>query len=191
MSRIAPINYNEASPEIQAEHDRVLKAHGSISNMKQVLLHSPVASRAVLEWYKLFDAVKPVIGQRRAILFCDAISRENACKLCASFMRRSIIQGGENPEALDLDEKDQAIVEYGRQLAANANRVTDALYERLQAFLTPPQIVDLTVFGALMIVNNVFNSALQIDIDGALNGFEVTPEVAFAQSTHFDKTLDT
>ncbi|XHR30456.1 MAG: carboxymuconolactone decarboxylase family protein [Chthoniobacteraceae bacterium] len=191
MSRIAPIRYEEASPEVKAEHDRVLKEHGVISNMKYVLLHSPTASRAVLEWYKLFDAVKPVIGQRRAILFCDAISRENACKLCASFMRRSIIKGGENPENLELDEKDRAIIDYGRQLAANANRVSDALFARLEAFLTPAQIVDLTVFGALMIVNNVFNSALQIDIDGSLDGFEVTPETAFAGSSHYDQTIDT
>ena len=190
MSRIAPIPYEEAPPEIQEAHRKVAEERGSVSNMKAVLLHSPAALNAVLEWYRLYAIVKPVLGERRTILFCDAISRENACKLCASFMRRAIIKGGENPEALELDEHDRIIVDFGRQLAANPNRVSDALFAKLQDFLTPAQIVELTVFGALMIVNNVFNSALQVDVDDSLHGFEINPEVAFAGSSRFDKTLD-
>lgn len=190
MSRIAPITYEEAPPEIQEAHRKVVEEHGSVSNMKAVLLHSPVALNAVLEWYRLYAIVKPVLGERRAILFCDSISRENACKLCASFMRRAIIKGGENPEALELDDRDRVIVDFGRQLAANPNRVSNDLFAKLQDFLTPAQIVELTVFGALMIVNNVFNSALQVDVDDSLHGFEITPEIAFASSSHFDKNLD-
>ena len=190
MSRIAPIKYEEAPPEIQEAHRKVVEEHGAVSNMKAVLLHSPPALHAVLEWYRLYAIVKPVLGERRTILFCDAISRENACKLCASFMRRAIIKGGENPEALELDDRDRVIVDFGRQLAANPNRVSDGLFAKLQDFLTPAQIVELTVFGALMIVNNVFNSALQVDVDDSLQGFEITPEVAFAGSSHFDKNLD-
>lgn len=190
MSRIAPIKYEEAPPDIQEVHRKVVEEHGSVSNMKGVLLHSPAALNAVLEWYRLYALVKPVLGDRRTILFCDVISRENACKLCASFMRRAIINRGEDPEALELDERDQIILDFGRQLAVNPNRVSDDLFAKLQGFLTPAQIVELTVFGALMIVNNVFNSALQVDVDDSLHGFEVTPEVAFAGSYRFDKHLD-
>ncbi|MFZ4773807.1 MAG: carboxymuconolactone decarboxylase family protein [Terrimicrobiaceae bacterium] len=190
MSRIAPVTYEESTPEIQAVYRKVVEDHGSVSNMKAVLLHSPAALQAVLEWYRLYALVKPVLGERLTILFCDAISRENACKLCASFMRRAIIKGGENPEALELDGRDQVIVDFGRQLAANPNRVSDTLFVQLREFLTPAQIVELTVFGALMIVNNIFNSALQVDVDDSLQGFEITPEVAFAGSSRFDKTLD-
>lgn len=185
MARIEKIVYETASPELQEIYKQVEKEHGVVTNMKATLLHSPAALKAVLEWYKLFDIVKPVIGERRAILFCDAISRENACTLCSTFMNRSIIKGGENPKNLKLDDKDQTIIDFGRQLAANPNRISNALFNKLSVFLTPAQIVDLTVFGALMIVNNVFNSALQVDLDESLDAYQIQPEVAFAGSTKF------
>lgn len=183
MSRIPQVRYEDASPEIQAEYKEVVRKHGAVSNMKATLLHSPVALRAVLEWYTLYDKVKPVLGERRTILFCDAISRENACTLCATYMNRAIIKGGEKPGSLPLDARDEAVIAFGRQLAANPNRVKDELFQKLQEFLTPAQIVELTVFGALMIVNNVFNSALQVDLDESLDAFRIQPEVAFAGSS--------
>jgi alkylhydroperoxidase family enzyme len=100
-------------------------------------------------------------------------------------MNRAIIKGGEDPEHLKLDDRDKAIIAYGRQLAANPNRVTDELFKKLKAFLTSEQIVDLTVFGALMIVNNVFNSALQVELDDSLDGFHIQPEIAFSGSSHY------
>ncbi|MBF0594118.1 MAG: hypothetical protein HQL22_04050 [Candidatus Omnitrophica bacterium] len=189
MGRIPLIRYEGASPEIKAEYDKVVKEHGVVTNMKATLLHSPIASRAVLEWYSLYAKVKPVLGDRRTILFCDAISRENACTLCATFMNRAIIKGGEDPRALKLDERDQTIIAYGKQLAANPNRVTDTLFKKLEEFLGPEQIVDLTVFGALMIVNNVFNGALQVDLDESLDAYQIQPEVAFAGSSHYGERV--
>jgi alkylhydroperoxidase family enzyme len=101
-------------------------------------------------------------------------------------MHRAIVKGGEDHyNDLKLDEKDEAIIEYGKQLAKDANRVSSKLYSRLEAFLSPKEIIDLTVFGALMIVNNVFNAALQIDIDESLDNFKIQPEVAFAGSSHY------
>ena len=185
MSRIAQVRFEDASPEIQAEYKKIVAEHCTVSNMKATLLHSPAALKAVLEWYTLYAKVKPFLGERRTILFCDAISRENACTLCATFMNRVIVKGGEDPKDLKLDERDQAVITYGKQLAANANRVTDTLFKRLESFLTPEEIVELTVFGALMIVNNVFNSALQVDLDEALDAYQIQPEVAFAGSSHY------
>ena len=185
MSRISKVIYEEALPEIQEEYNRVVKHHGSVSNMKATLLHSPAALRAVLEWYTLFGKVKPVIGQRLSILFCNAISRENACTLCATYMQKEIVDGGENPEKLLLDERDETIIAFGRQLAGDPNRVSDELFARLRSYLTEAQIVDLTVFGALMIVNNVVNSALRVELDEGLSGYAIQPEIAFAGSSHF------
>lgn len=180
MARIPLINPEEASPEVRAEWERIVAEHGVVTNMKATLLHSVPALHAVLEWYTLFARVKPFLGQRLAILFCDAISRENACELCATFMRRAIVQNGEDPQDLQLDAREHAVVDFGRQLARDPNRVGDALYQRLAAHFTPAQIVELTVFGALMIVNNVVNSALQVDVDESLDAYKVAPEVLFS-----------
>lgn len=179
MGRIPYANIEESSPEIKAAHAKVSLEY-SISNMKAMLLHSPVALYAVLEWYKLFAKVKLFLGERLAILFCDGISRVNSCELCATFMHREIVKWGEDPFNLKLNEREKAVVEYGHQLAKNANGVSDVLYARLSGHFTPAQIVDITVFGALMIVNNVFNSALQIDLDTSLDDYRIDPERYFS-----------
>lgn len=179
MARIPLVQPETAAPDIRAAHEDLVQEHG-ITNMKATLLHSPVALRAVLEWYALFDQVKPYLGERLAVLFCDAISRKNACELCATFMHREIIKWGEDPFNLTLTEREQAVVELGRQIAADANGVSDGLYARLAQHFTPAQIVELTVFGALMIVNNVFNSALQVDLDASLDDYRIQPEQYFA-----------
>ncbi|NTW51276.1 MAG: hypothetical protein HGB22_01605 [Chlorobiaceae bacterium] len=185
MSRISHVVYEEAEPEIRQAWDNVVEKHGSVSNMKAVLLHSPTALNAVLEWYSLYAKVKPVLGQRLTILFCDAISRENACQLCSSYMRKGIIEGGEDPENLILSERDKVIIGFGRQLAHDPNRITDETFSKLLDYLTEAQIVELTAFGALMIVNNVFNNALRIDIDDVLAEYRVRPEIAFAGSSRY------
>lgn len=179
MSRIPLVRADDPAPELRARHEELAHSH-TVTNMKAALLHSPESLRAVLEWYALFDKVKPFLGERQAVLFCFAISRANSCELCTTFMRRAIIGWGENPEGLALTDDEQVIWDYGFQLAKDPNRVSDALYARLAARFNPAEIVDLTTFGALMIVNNVFNSALRIDVDEALDSYRIQPENYFA-----------
>jgi alkylhydroperoxidase family enzyme len=185
MTRISKVIYEEALPEIQEAYNNVVASHGSVSNMKATLLHSPAALRAVLEWYTLFGKVQPVLDKRLSILFCNAISRENACTLCATYMQKEIVDAGEDPERLQLDDRDRTIIEFGRQLAADPNRISDDLFARLRSYLTETQVVELTVFGALMIVNNVVNSALRVEVDEGLSAYIIQPEIAFAGSSHF------
>jgi alkylhydroperoxidase family enzyme len=185
MARIPPVTLEDAPPDIAAAWRDVEASHGVVTNMKATLLHSPTALKAVLEWYALFDRVKPALGKRLAVLFCHAISLENSCVLCSTFMRREIANGGENPDHLELDDREEAVVAFGRQLAADPNRVPDDLFRRLQRYFKPAEIVDLTVFGALMIVNNVVNSALEIDVDQSLAPHRFDPERVFSGPSPF------
>jgi alkylhydroperoxidase family enzyme len=165
MSRIAPLAINDAEPQARAELERQLAAHGRVTNMKRTLAHSPTALHALMTWYPLRDRVEVFLGQRATTLFAHAVSAATDCLICSTFFRRILIDGGEDPEALVLDEREQAVVDYGAQLARDANEVSDELYGRLAAFLTPAQLVDLTAFGALMLATNVFNNALRVDLD--------------------------
>lgn len=176
MARIPQIEYDSADPQTRADWDALVASGHPVTNMKATLLHSPVALHAVLEWYALFDQVKPYLGERLAVLFCHAISKENACKLCTTFMRKEIIDSGEVPEALVLDNRDAVVVEFGRQLAEDPNGISDELFAALSEFFTPVQIVELTTFGAMMIVNNIFNSALLVALDDHLDSYAVHPE---------------
>jgi len=179
MARIAPVTKETATPQQKALWTETEAVHGVVTNMKATLLHSPAALRAVLEWYPLFDKVTPFLGQREAILFCNAISRANRCTLCSLFMRRAIVQWGEDPDNLVLEARAQTIVDFGRQLVVDANGVSDELFAKLEDLFTEAQIVDLTAFGALMIVNNIFNSALKVDVDASLDPYKVDPETLF------------
>jgi alkylhydroperoxidase family enzyme len=174
MPRIVPIEPSKAGPEARAELDRQLAANGRLTNMKRTLAHSGTALHALMTWYPLRDRVAPFIGERATTLFAHAISARTDCLICSTFFRRIMVESGEDPDALELDERERVVVEYGVQLATDANQISDELYGRLAAFLAPVEIVDLTAFGALMIATNVVNNALRVDLDEYLEPYRLT-----------------
>ena len=171
MPRIRPVEYAEASPAVRAAHDQVVREHGRITNMNRTLLHSLPAFQALMEWYHLRDTVQPFLGERLTNLFAHAISTESDCLVCSTFFRRIMLESGENPDRFALDEREEVVVEFGRQLAKPFARVPDGLFARLAAAFTDEQIVALTAFGALMVATNVFNNALDVDLDGYLEPY--------------------
>ena len=121
-----------------------------------------------MQWYPLFDTVKAFLGERLAIVFAHAISAQSRCLICTTFMRRILLEWGENPNELKLDERGEAIVAFGRALTQPGNRVPDELYRKLADFLTAEQIVALTAFASLMVATNIINNVLEVDLDAYL-----------------------
>jgi alkylhydroperoxidase family enzyme len=171
MSRIPPISEAQAEPLAREELARQRLAHGRVTNMKLTLAHSPLALATLMQWYPLHDAVARFLGGRATTLFVHAISTQSDCLVCSTFFRRILIEAGEDPDSLALSETERALIDYGRQLAIDTNRVSDELYSRLEKFLSPAQIVELTAFGGIMIATNVFNNALRVDLDEYLFAF--------------------
>ena len=171
MPRISPLDASLAPPasaDLAAAHE----ATGShMTNMKWTLAHAPAALHALLEWYPLHDQVVSFLGERRATLFCHAISTETNCLICSTFFRRILIDAGEDPDALGLDEHDELVVAFGIRLAHDARGVDDELYARLADRYTDEQIVMLTAFGAIMLATNVFNDALRVPLDAHLEPY--------------------
>ena len=64
--------------------------------MKQTLGHSPVALRALMQWYPLRNEVETFLGQRSTIIYVHAISSATDCLICSTFFRRILIDGGEH-----------------------------------------------------------------------------------------------
>lgn len=168
MSRIRPLARESATPEQQATLQFIVDHHGTATNMKRVLARSPVALTALLQWYPLRDEVLGFLGERGVTLFCHAISSGSECLLCSTYFRRELIAAGEDPAALVITEPLSAVVAYGARLATQSNAVDDALWQRLRAAYSDAQLVALTAFGTLMIATNVFNNALQVDLDDSL-----------------------
>jgi alkylhydroperoxidase family enzyme len=170
MPRIPPVN----EPEDPLARDllaRQLADHGRVTNMKRTLAHSGVALDALMRWYDLHAAVVAFLGPRTTTLFVHAISAQTDCLICSTFFRRWLTEAGEDPDALQLDEREETLVQYGRQLARDANAVSDELFAQLRSFLDDRQIVLLTAFGGVMIATNVFNNALRVDLDEYLFPF--------------------
>lgn len=168
MSRIVPVEWEQTSGEARAAFDEGLAAWGRMTNMKRTLLHSLPAYRALMQWYALFDTVKGFLDERLVIIFAHAISAESDCLICTTYMRRLLIDWGENPNELKLDEKGEALVAFGRAIAQHGNRVPDPLYAKVSSFFNTEQMVALTAFAALMVATNIINNVLQVDLDGYL-----------------------
>ena len=171
MARIPPLEDAEADAEGRAALEGIVAAHGRTTNMKRTLARSPVALDALMTWYDLRKAVVPFLGERATTLFALAISSGTDCLVCSTFFRRILIDWGEDPESLQLDDWERTIVQYGRQLAVDPHGVSDDLFARLAERLRPDQIVTLTAFGGLMVATNLFNNALRVDLDDYLQGY--------------------
>ena len=166
--RVSMIEYEQASEAIKREFDYQIKKNGRITNMKRPALHSLPAYRALMEWYTLRDELIPVIGDWGVVVFSHAISTQSDCLICSTFFRKIIIDHGKDPDNLELTEKEQVLVEYGRQLVKDSNNVSDELYAKLERFFNEEEIVLLTVFAGIMIATNTFNNALKIPLDEVL-----------------------
>jgi alkylhydroperoxidase family enzyme len=181
MPRIPPLDLETApaaAKEAAAEH---IRHHGRITNMKRTLLRSVPAFEALMEWYTLRDTVQPFLGERLTTLFSHAISSETDCLICSTFFRRILIETGDNPDRLDLDERESAVVAFGRRLAVSPYGVPDVEYHRLETYFDPSQIVALTAFGALMVATNVINNALEVELDEYLQPYRRRPPEEQAQ----------
>jgi alkylhydroperoxidase family enzyme len=171
MARIAPLQFEDATPTARNLLEEQIAKHGRATNMKRTLAHSPTALFALMRWYDLYDEVVAFLGKRTTTLFAFAISTETDCLICSTFFRRWLIEGGETPDQLRLNEREQAIVAFGRQLARDANAVSDEVYAAVSRDLAPEQVVALIAFGGLMIATNIFNNALKVDLDEYLFPF--------------------
>jgi alkylhydroperoxidase family enzyme len=171
MPWITPLDESTAPEKSRAGADAHAATGGRMTNMKWTLAHVPAALEALLQWYPLHDEVVPLLGERRTTLFCHAISVQNDCLICSTFFRRILIDDGEDPDALPLDEVDALIVDFGRRLATDPHLVEGELRTRLDGHFEEAEIVLLTAFGAIMVATNVVNDALGVPLDGYLEPY--------------------
>lgn len=176
MARVSMVSDDAAGAEQRAAIDEQVAKNGRITNMKRTLLHSMPAYHAYMAWYTLRDELVPVIGARGTVIFSHAISTGTNCLICSTFFRRYLLDAGEDPAALVLDAREQLLVDYGRQLAADAHGVDDDLYRRLAAAFTEKEILLLTAFGGIMIATNVLNNALRVPLDDYLATYRDTEQ---------------
>lgn len=166
---VSPEHAEGGIAEAFARHETAFKAR--ITNMKRTLGHSQTAFEAFMVWYPLYDEVKKILGERPACLFAWSISEASECPLCSTYFRKSIIESGESPEALDVSEEDQRVLDFGAAISRNRGFVDDALFSPIRARFSDREIVVLTAFAGIMIATNIFNNVIGTEIDEYLHSY--------------------
>ena len=130
MPRIPALELEQTQGETRLAFEQGLARFGRMTNMKRTMLQSLPTYHALLEWYPLFDTIVSFTGERAAVIFAHAISVGSDCLICTTFMRRLLINAGDDPSALALDEAEQVLVDFGGAIAAQGNRVDEELYRQ-------------------------------------------------------------
>lgn len=174
MSRIAPIDYDQASPESRAEHDRELALRGRMTNMKRIMLHSPVAHRIFAEWFTLREQLRPSIPDRAFWLFSLALSEANKSAVPATFMRRALMDSGLQRDAIVPDAVELMLMDFAKAIVADSNSIPDEVWKQLTARYDEPTLVNLVAFAGIMIATTIFTNVVEVELDPELEAYRKT-----------------
>jgi hypothetical protein len=166
MPRINPVSKTEITTELQKAFDEHARKYNTrITNMKATLAHSVPAFDVYMEWYRLYEEVKKILGERLAYLFSWSISHASNCPLCSVYFRKIIIDKGEQPEKLQLLPEEQDVLDFGAAIAINQGHVDSEIYDKLARRFSEKEMVILIAFAGQMIATNIFNNVIETDID--------------------------
>ena len=169
MARISKIDPATAAPEVRAAIDAHLADGYRLTNEKLTLLHNVTAFNALeTQSYALDRELQRLVGKRAADFFEYAISLENECVVCSRYFANLLRRNGiEDFDRFEFTEEERLLMDYGRAMARDPKAVPDALFVRLRAAFPEEALVVITAMGTLMIANNVFNDAMQVEPEKA------------------------
>lgn len=166
MPRIAPLPIEQTSDDMIAAYELHKSTYNArITNMKATLGHSQVAFEVYMEWYRLYNAIKKITGERMAYLFAYSVSKSSNCPLCTTFFRKIIIDNGEKPEDLELTNNEQLLLDFGSEISAKQGKISDELFQQISQIYTTKELVELIAFAGQMIATNVFSNVIDTEID--------------------------
>lgn len=123
----------------------------------------PVSSHAALDLDGLRDELAPLIGERAVALFGHAISDGYGGALALQ-SRQALVAGGENPDAPQVTEAEQLLIDWGRAIGRDPRAVPADLDSRLAAVFTAASRAVLVAYAARVVAANVFVSVGRVDV---------------------------
>ena len=171
MSFIPMTEYESADEAVRREYDDQIAKHGRITNMKRTLLHDVPSFKTYMDWYPMYDALVPTFGDRAMTIFSYAISTGNDCLICGTFFRKILIDRGEDPDALELNETEKLLLDFGVQITRNPHSIDGEIYDKLRARYTDQQLVRLIAFAGVMYATNLFNTVAKVPLDEVLYSY--------------------
>jgi hypothetical protein len=169
MPRIQPVNPETASLALREAFAAHVDDHNArITNMKATLGHSLLAFNIYMQWYPLYEKVSSLIGERAAYLFAWSVSNASNCPLCSTFFRKIIVEGGEDPDKLLLNDYEKKLLDFGSAIAQYKGCIANHVYNCLAQYHNQEEMVILVAFAGQMIATNVFNNVIETEIDNYL-----------------------
>jgi uncharacterized peroxidase-related enzyme len=136
----------------------------------------PKLFMAVAALYGVLDRRRSPLDPVLRSLVTVRVSQLNGCRFCVDINSATLIRRAGSQakvDALDgwrdsdcFDAREKAALEYAEAMTDSAQRVTDAMVERLRAFLDDDAIVELTGLIAFQNLSSKFNSALDAPSQG-------------------------
>lgn len=172
MARIQPLP-EELAPAITKEalENHRTRYNARITNMKATLAHSLVAFEVYMEWYRLYENIKNILGERLAYLYAYTISKGSNCPLCTTFFRKIIIDKGEKPEEIIFSPEEQLLMDFGSAITIHQGKIDAELFDKVRSLYNTQQLVDLVAFAGQMIATNIFSNVTETDIDEYLSSY--------------------
>ncbi len=173
MARISRIPYEKASDEVKAVMDGHKAKGYRITNMKETLLHSVPAFQALEDGvYGMIETVETFLGKRATEFLGYAISAENDCLICSNYFRKILIDQNIDFETFAFTDEENLLISFGRAFAQNAAHVPNEILDALQERYTEKQMVEITAYASMIVANNTFNNALQVELDDYLLSYQ-------------------
>ena len=171
MSRIQPIQLEQADEKAKAQLESVEKKLGMVPNMLKTLAHSPAALAFFLRSGETLSKGSLSAKLREQISL--AVAQINGCNYCLaahSGIGKSL--GLSDESILDTrrghspDTQTRVILEFTQKLVTSHGHVSDQDFEHLrQASVSGAEITDIVANVATSIFANYFNIAAQIEVD--------------------------
>ena len=171
MSWIPMTEYETAGEDVRREYDDQIAKHGRITNMKRTLLHDVQSFKTYMDWYTLYDELRETFSDRSLQIFSYAISTGNDCLICGLFFRKILVDAGEDPENLQLDETEKLLLDFGVQITKHPHSIDPAIYEKLRARYSDTVLVQLIAFAGIMYATNLFNTVAKVPLDEILYSY--------------------
>ncbi|MBO9204259.1 MULTISPECIES: carboxymuconolactone decarboxylase family protein [Niastella] len=172
MARIAPVTIDNLPLVTREAFDEHVNDYNTpITNSKATLGHSMLSFTIYMQWYPLYEKVKQQIGERAAYLYAWAVSNASNCSLCAAYFRKIMIENGEDPDRLLLNDHEKALIDFGSAIAEHKGCIANHVYNSLEQYHNKEEMVLLIAFAGQMIATNIFNNVIETDIDIYLTPF--------------------
>lgn len=180
---VSYVEREQADAETISFYDKAEDRFQALLNIFKVFGHQPeygtvftdmimaILKDGVLDW-KTKELLILKATHRNDCQYC-VVQHERVCDMLEiPGDKIADIDGDRYKTSPHFTEGERALLDLTVQIGIDANKVSEALWERLHKYWTEPQIVDAVFVITIYIAVSKFGDALGVDLEPMFDGFE-------------------